>query len=425
MIKREYSIIMMSFALFFARLFLCMPCFAEEGESQGQVLVNKYLESKDTQEKEEYLNSLEKLLVNIDEVKKWIRGSIHYNKVESGIHRKLAPVGERKGEYFLYVPSSYDPNKPWPAILAFHGVGGRGYGQIKAWLRESNHDDEFIIIAPTYGSGIWWKEEAEKLVRSVFKEVLENFHIDSNRIYLTGFSSGGHAVWYFAIRYPWLFAAINPNAGECPLPSLLSNLMHVPAYIVHGAKDTIIPVEAGRDAYKRLKKLDYPVKYEELPEQKHHFPMSKTKSIINWFRSKQRVTYPETFTFTTDSTKYANAYWIEITKFSKLVGHVYGKSRDVYGRLEKPDDLAATAIIKASVNADKNEIELITDGIKALRIYLDNNIIDMNKPLHVRINGKKVFSDKVNVSIRSILETASNRNRREALYSNFIDLSVN
>ncbi|MCF6149276.1 MAG: hypothetical protein E3K37_11545 [Candidatus Kuenenia sp.] len=423
--KCKYLVSLTSLFQFFTLLFLFTSCFAEKTESRGQLLINKYLECNDTNEKEKILKSLDNLNVSLDNIKSWIRGSVHYNVIKPGIYRKLAPIGKRKGEYFIYVPASYVPDRQWPVIVALHGVGGRGTDQIKAWISSSNHNNEYIIIAPTYGPGLWWEEEAEQLFISVLDDFRKSFPIDTNRIYLTGFSSGGHAAWYFAIRYPWLFAAINPIAGECPLPSFISNIMHVPAYIVHGGKDTVIPVEAARDAYARLQKLNYPVLYKELPEQTHRFPLSETKSTLDWFRTKQRVIYPGQITYITDSTKYDIAYWIEITEFSELVGHVYGMQRDAYGRLSKPDELPETAQVKAGIDEQKNEINVTVDGVKALRLYLEEEMIDMNKPLHILINGKTVFMDSIKVSIRSVLETAKKRNDREALFSNFIDLKVN
>ncbi|MBZ0110769.1 MAG: dienelactone hydrolase family protein [Candidatus Scalindua rubra] len=371
------------------------------------------------------MKSLDDLDISLDKVKSWIRESSRYNVTKPGIYRKLAPVGERKGEYFLYVPTSYTPKKQWPAIVALHGVGESGYNQIRLWLSALHHNDEYIIIAPTYGSGLWWKEEAEQMVNSVINDVLKSFPINTNRMYLTGFSSGGHAAWYFAIRYPWLFAAINPIAGECPLPSLMSNLMHVPVYILHGVRDSVIPVEAARDAYARLQKLNYFVQYKELPEQTHSFPISETKAMLDWFRDKQRVVYPKKITFTTDSTKYTICYWIEITGFSEFVGHIYGMQRDEYGRLRKSDELPEAAQVKAYIHEQTNEINVSSYGVKALRLYLDDEMIDTKKPLHILINGKTVFLDTINVSIRSILETAKQRNDRKALFSKFIDLKVN
>lgn len=421
-LKTEYM-----FRYTIAFLLLLTPlsfCHAQERGSLGRSLVSKYLECNDVEDKKEILETLNGLSATFDEVKEWIRAAADYKPQQYGLHRKLAPFGESHCEYFVYVPSSYVPDRAWPVVLALHGVGGRGSGQAMAWLKSSAHNDEFIFVAPTYGSGLWWEEAAERLVLSVLNTVKQDYHIDTNKVYLTGFSSGGHGVWYFAIRYPWLFAAINPIAGECPHPSLLANLMHVPACIVHGAKDTVIPVEAAIDAYSRLEKLNYRVIYKELPELRHRFPSSETEVVLDWFRINKRQPYPKRITFATESTQYSMSYWIEITEFSEWVGQITGVSRDMRGRLAKPQTFPETATVRADVVEEKNEIHLGTDGIKALRLYLDNGLVNLDKPLNVYINGKAVFSSKVDIRIQTILETARKRNERDVLFSTYIDVKV-
>ncbi|MCF6159200.1 MAG: hypothetical protein E3K32_11695 [wastewater metagenome] len=403
---------------------LIPPCFGQVAEPEGQLLIRRYLENTGKDEMEEILTSLEGLKVRLDKMKEWITASASYPPQQVGLQRKLISLGERKGEYFVYIPSNYVPDTSWPVVMALHGVGESGYRSIMAWLRSSAHNDDFIFIAPSYGIGLWWKDEAENLVLSILERIKQDYHIDTNRIYLTGFSSGAHGTWYMAIRYPDLFAAISPIAGECPTPSLLGNLLHVPVYILHGTRDMVIPVEAARDAYARLKKLGYSVIYEELPEEKHRFPMAESEKVLHWFRSSTRSLYPKMISFSTESTRYSALYWIEITQFSELVGQVSGVQRDISGHLIRPERFPVTAAVEAQVKDADNEIHLTVQGVKEVRLYLDDRLIDMERPLSVYINGRMVFSGKINGSLRALLETVKKRNDREALFSAYVDLKV-
>lgn len=399
-------------------------CLGKGNESHGQQLVSRYLRSTDTNEMEEIFKTISELNVSVNEVKKWVTAAADYLPHKPGLHRKLASVGERKGEYFVYVPSSYVPGKPWPVVLALHGVGANGYEQVMAWLKFSTHNDEFILVGPTYGPGLWWNEEAEKLILSVFDQVKREYHIDTNRVYITGFSSGGHGAWYMAIRYPWLFAATNPIAGECPIPSLLVNLLHVPVYIVHGVKDMVIPVEAARDARLRLEKLGYRFMYKELPELKHRLPVTQINEVLDWFRLNTRSLYPKEIQFSTDSTRYPVSYWIEIGEFTGLVGQISGIRRDPLRQPVRPEGLSVHATIEANIKEEDNEIYLKTREIKALRLYLGDKLIHMEKPLRVYINGKVVYSGKVDESVRVVLDTVKKRKDRNALFSAYLDLKV-
>lgn len=408
----------------FAFLMTQSFCLGQERESHGRLLVREYLTSDNETEREAVLKKLNELPATFEEVKAWLKLSHEYASQQPGLHRKFAPVGERKGEYFISVPSSYTPDRSWPMIVALHGAGGNGYEIAMKWLKATTQHDTFILVAPTYGSGLWWKEEPEQLVLSVLDKVKQSYRIDTNRIYLTGFSSGGHGVWYFGIRYPWLFAALNPIAGECPLPSLLVNLKNVPVFIVHGLKDTVIPVEAGRDASTRLERLHYNVLYQELPELKHQFPADEAEKVLEWFRMNKRMPYPKEIRFSTESSRYSSAYWIEITEFSELVGQVLGVYKDIAGKLARPEGTSETAKIEGVVQGKDNELYLTTYGIKALRLFLEDGFVDMGKPVRVYVNGKVVYSGKVEKNIRDMLDAARKRNNSEAWCSAYLDIKI-
>jgi predicted esterase len=414
----------LSIFLILALLVPVYSCFGQDAGSEGQVLVRRYLESTDVEERENILESLKTVKAGPKKIKEWITSSANYAPQQLGLQRDLVSVGERKGEYFVYIPSNYVPDKSWPMILALHGVGGRGYDSVMAWLRLPAHNDEFIFIAPTYGSGLWWKDEAEHLVLSVLNKVKRNYNIDTNRVYLTGFSSGAHGTWYMALRYPDLFAAINPIAGECPIPSLLVNLLHVPVYVIHGAQDTVIPVEAARDAVSRLEGLNDNVLYTELPDMKHRFPVTEGEQILNWFRAHKRSLYPKEIRFSTESGRYTTSYWIEILEFSELVGQISRVQKDISGHLIRPEGFPVTAGIDANIKDTDNEICLRVTDIKAVRLYLDDELIDMERPLRVSINGKVVYFGKVESDVRSVLDTVKKRSDRNALFSGHLDLRV-
>jgi len=182
----------------------------------------------------------------------------------------------------------------------------------------------------------------------------------------------------------------------------------------------------GQDSKENIKEkgLNYRVVYKELPEQRHRFPSSEIEEVLNWFRANKRHPYPKQIKFATESARYSTSYWVKITQFSELVGQVTGVGRDMGGQLTRPNAFPATASVMAEAKDGKNEIHLVTEGIKALRLYLDSGLIDMDNPLNVYINGTAVFSGKVTVSAQTILDTAKIRNDRDALFSAYLDLSV-
>ena len=71
-----------------------------------------------------------------------------------------------------------------------------------------------------------------------------------------GVSMGGNGVWAFGSQCPELFAAMAPMSGFWAefLGFPMHNLKGKPIYILHGVKDTTVPIDGAHQAYALLKK---------------------------------------------------------------------------------------------------------------------------------------------------------------------------
>ncbi len=107
-----------------------------------------------------------------------------------------------------------------------------------------------------------------------------------------------------------------------------------------------------------------------------------------------------------------------------MVGLVPGVQRDVSGHLIRPGGLPVTADIDAKINDAGNEICLTLREVKALRLYLDEELIDMERPLRVSVNNKEVYVGKIESNLPSMLDTVKKRNDRNILYSAHPDVKV-
>jgi predicted peptidase len=73
--------------------------------------------------------------------------------------------------------------------------------------------------------------------------IIEEFHVDVTRIYLTGYSLGGRGTWDVAMANPERFAAIAPVCGAAD-SAHVEALKAVPVWAFHGAKDCVIPIRS-------------------------------------------------------------------------------------------------------------------------------------------------------------------------------------
>ncbi|MGQ9608211.1 MAG: prolyl oligopeptidase family serine peptidase [bacterium] len=177
--------------------------------------------------------------------------------------------------YLLFLPKDYssDPEKKFPMILFLHGAGERGdnlellkvHGIPK--IIEKDENFPFITVSPQCPSESWWTMESEAL-EALLNDIINKYKVDVDRIYLTGLSMGGYGTWSLAIKNPNTFAAIAPICGGGD-PKKVCAIKDVPAWVFHGAKDEIVPLQQSENMVKALKECGGDVKFTVYPEAGH------------------------------------------------------------------------------------------------------------------------------------------------------------
>src|SRR5262249_48113092 len=120
--------------------------------------------------------------------------------------------------YRIYVPTAYDGSRPYPLIIALHGMGGDEnsiFDQYANGAFKAEAEKRGYIVACPKGRepASMYAGAAEQDVLDVMIEVEPAYKIDLDRIYMTGHSMGGFGTWSIAIDHPELFAAIAPISG--------------------------------------------------------------------------------------------------------------------------------------------------------------------------------------------------------------------
>lgn len=174
-------------------------------------------------------------------------------------------------DYLLYLPQDYESQEQWPLVLFLHGAGERGndlklvqkHGPPK--LIEAGKQFPFILVSPQCPKDERW-EPAE--LTALLDEVVKTHNVDEDRIYVTGLSMGGYGTWSLAAHDPERFAAIAPICGGGD-PSTAKSIAHIPAWVFHGAKDPVVPLESSEEMVEALKKAGGDPKFTIYPEAEH------------------------------------------------------------------------------------------------------------------------------------------------------------
>ncbi|WP_160148177.1 prolyl oligopeptidase family serine peptidase [Rubripirellula obstinata] len=181
--------------------------------------------------------------------------------------------------YWIYLPDevtevarSSKKAKSFPLVLFLHGggEGGRNPEKVKKnglpKLIAQGKSFPFIMVAPQNPSETqFWDDQ--QLIRLV-NEIETKHPVNRLRVYLTGLSRGGYGAWRLAIQNPNRFAALVPVCGGGPMP-YMNRIKHLPIWVFHGAKDTVIPISESQRLVEALKKAGGDVKFTIYPDAGH------------------------------------------------------------------------------------------------------------------------------------------------------------
>lgn len=209
--------------------------------------------------------------------------------VEVGTGIMHRPSADAHGEYSLYVPENYDPRRRWPLIIAMHGGHGRGDDYLLTWLRPAKSKG-YIVLSPKSLDDTWSIHRPGIDIRSILsilEPLLDEYAIDTGRIFASGLSDGGTFSYALGLHCPKLFAGIAPVAGVLPSWFDRTQAKTLPIFIVHGAQDFIFPVQTARTVRDVLTKEEFTyITYKELPDWGHAYTYSINETLIlPWFES--------------------------------------------------------------------------------------------------------------------------------------------
>jgi poly(3-hydroxybutyrate) depolymerase len=159
--------------------------------------------------------------------------------------------------YRLFVPPTYNAATAYPLILFLHGAGEVGSDnqvQLNNNANGAMHlvDDANLavqpvfMIAPQCPSGGWWGGGTVTTALQIIDQVSAAYHIDADRVYVTGLSMGGYGTWDAVSQQPTRFAAAVPMSGGGDTNAATS-VRTLPFWFFHANDDTVVGV-GGSDS---------------------------------------------------------------------------------------------------------------------------------------------------------------------------------
>lgn len=354
--------------------------------------------------------------------------------VRKGQPHGLQPVGllpdeqivvrDRPYRLSLSVPQSYEPTKDYALVVCLHGAGFTGEAYLDRW--KSRLGEQYILACPTYPAGAWFTRRAEDLVLATVRNVQQRYRIDPNRIFLSGMSNGGIGAWLIGMHHAPLFAGLAPMASgiDDVLFPFLENLRTTPIYIIHGSQDQVMPVELSRKLAGELKNLGYPFIYREHDRTHamaggHFFPREELPDLVKWFDHQRRTPVPKTVTVVRDASHLLPFGWVRIDATDQIASF----SEDLIDKRDDSIRRRTYARLTAQVTGP-NRIDVQTDHVRQYVLYLNDELVDLSKPVLITTNGQVSFEGVVAPQVDTLLRQARLRHDPAQLFPAQVTISV-
>ena len=201
--------------------------------------------------------------------------------------------------YLLFMPrdTSARVAGKFPLIISLHGIGESGttLSRLKndglPKILDGYDTFPFIVVSPQCPSTTeWYYDRTDLLVIRLLDSVVARYPVDTNRIYVTGYSMGGIGTLDLAIRHSSRFAALLPCAFRIEPGWDLCTIKDIPMWAFHGQLDNVIPVANAQSVIAALIACGgnpaftlYPNAYHDSWTQTYANP-----AVYQWLRTKTK-----------------------------------------------------------------------------------------------------------------------------------------
>jgi len=253
---------------------------------------------------------------------------------------------------------------PSPMLVTVHDgeqliAGPRHVG---AWLKEqyagsawSTLRDDWIVAAPFAPTGDFRTEKGREMYRPLMEALSQfwkRYHVDFDRVLL----EGGEQSFPLATRLPVFFAGIVFRGGWRLEPEQrkdVRNFATIPVYVIDDEK-------LGKD----LRDAGHP-----------RVTVGPASRRLAWMAARRRQ-WPTKVKWTATNSDQVLPFWINLDKLD----------------WRAPERLLTADVIDSE--EDPNTIRITAKAIERLSIFLNDDLVDLDRPVRVLINGRLVYDKR-------------------------------
>ncbi len=297
-----------------------------------------------------------------------------------------------------------EPKGGWNLLISMHGGGGappavndQQYdNQIKLYSPENT-----LVIAPRAPGDTWdlWHQaHVDPMFNRLIEDAVVLGRVNPNHVYLTGYSAGGDGTYQLAPRMADHWAAAGMMAGH-PNDASPEGLRNIGFAIHVGALDSAydrnkVAAEWGKklDALEKADRAGYKHQVQVHAGRAHWMNLEEAPAIT-WMETFTRNPIPQKVVWRQDDVTHDRFYWLEIPRGEAEQGQLAVVSRD-----------------GQTITVEKSE------KIKTLTILLNDAMLDLDKPVTIKANGKQLFKGVVPRTAKNLDATLAGRGDPDLMF---------
>ena len=337
-----------------------------------------------------------------------------------------------------------------PLIIFLHGSGAKETEwELAKTLAPSFDSKPAIYFIPQFPNeelnGVnyrrWWQKGKQWVWEKIIRQVNLRDEIDINKVYFIGISEGAYGSQRLGTYYADYLAGIAPMAGGEPLNNApCENLRHVAVHFRTGSNDNgfyrSTLTQACGDSLDLLQQ-QYPDGYvhdvKTVAGADHTLP--KYGEAFPWLVQQTRTTNPKHINwedYTMDGNWRKGFYNIEVTRRSFPINcnrtyyqmdidgnNINMQVRGLY--YETTNDYNNPYGDDLVLNFNRHYATATSGEIK---VYLNNDLVDLSKPVTLTVNGKKVFNGKLQPNLADMVNSTALFYDKERVYPTHIDVNL-
>ena len=325
-----------------------------------------------------------------------------------------------------------------PLFLYLHGSGPKETEWATGLKICQQFDDApsayFIPQIPNENHYRWWQQSKQYAWEKLLRQALLSEIIDPNRIYLFGISEGGYGSQRLASFYADYLAGAGPMAGGEPLKNApAENCGNLAFSLLTGSNDkgfyrNILTsyVQEAFDSLQNLHPTLYKHRIELIPGKGHGIDYKPTTP---WLKIHKRNPYPkfvswENFEMDGRFRKgFYNLYVGTPHKGTRIYYEMDIRGNNVSLRVEqvKYQTTQKDSIWGIEMKFAKRYFPA-TQG--KIIIYLCPELVDLNRPVTVSLNGKEVYKAKVQTNLKHMVNSCSAFYDPERIYPAAVEINL-